>query len=123
MKIPDEALISALLTSPTNAAAAQKCGLSVKQLYNRMASPEFRARLSEARRELLDRAVNALETRLSDAVQTVAQIMGDENVSPQTRLNAADALLRNALRLSERADIADRLAELERIVDTLEAGR
>lgn len=123
MKTPDEALISALLTSPTNAAAAQKCGLSVKQLYNRMASPEFKAKLSEARWELLDRAVNALETRLSDAVQTMGEICTDTKTPAQVRLNASCAILRNALRMSERADIADRLAELERIVDTLEAGR
>lgn len=123
MKVSDEKILAALMASTTNAEAAKSAGLSLTQFYNRMRSADFRAKLAEARARLLDGATAALQARMGEAVDTMAEVMHDSDAPAQTRLNAADALLRNALRLSERADIADRLAELERIVDTLEAGR
>ena len=39
--------------------------------------------------------------------------MRDEEAPPQTRLNAADTILRNSMKLSERVDILERLDALE----------
>ena len=41
------------------------------------------------------------------------KICQDNGAAPQTRLNAADAIIRNSLKLTEQTDIWDRLAALE----------
>ena len=41
--------------------------------------------------------------------------MNDSENSPQVRLNAADALIRNNLKLTEQTDILRRLEALERM--------
>lgn len=120
MKIPDETIIAALLSCSTNTEAARKCRITEKQLYNRMSTPEFKTKLSEARRGLLNHAVTALETRLSEAAETMGGIMTDKTASPQVRLNAADLVIRNSLRLTERMDVIERLTELEKAVAEME---
>lgn len=114
MKTPDERIISALLSNSTNKEAAAACGLSEKQLYRRMDSPTFKVKLAEARARLVDIAVTALEGRMAQAVDTMTEIMGDKEAPPQTRLNAADAVIRNSLKLSERGEVLDRLAAIEK---------
>ena len=114
MKTPDERIISALLSNGSNKAAAIACGLSEKQLYRRMDSPTFKVKLAEARARLVDIAVTALEGRMAQAVDTMTEIMGDKEAPPQTRLNAADAVLRNSLKLTERRDILERLDTIEK---------
>lgn len=43
----------------------------------------------------------------------MGQICTDEDTTAQTRLNAADAIIRNSLKLTEQNDILTRLDELE----------
>ena len=113
MKVSDEKIIAALMTSATNAEAAKSAGLSLTQLYNRMRNPEFKTKLSEARSRLLDGATAALQARLGEAVDTMTEVMHDPDAPAQTKLNAAEAILRNSLKLSERSDILARLDALE----------
>ena len=47
------------------------------------------------------------------AVDATREIMDNSDNAPQVRLNAADAILRHGLRLTEQMDILDRLDELE----------
>lgn len=114
MKTPDERIISALLSNGSNKAAAIACELSEKQLYRRMASPAFKAKLAEARARLVDGALATLQGRMAEAVDTMTVIMHDEEAPAQTRLNAADAVLRNSLKLAERTDILERLDTIEK---------
>ena len=51
---------------------------------------------------------------LSGAIETMASICNDLEVAPQTRLNAAESIIRNSLKLTEQADILRRLDEVER---------
>lgn len=44
----------------------------------------------------------------------MGEICSDTETAPQTRLNAADAIIRNTLKMTEQADILARLDELER---------
>ena len=114
MKVSDEKIIAALMTSATNAEAAKSAGLSLTQFYNRMRNPNFKTKLAEARARLLDGATAALQARMGEAVDTMTVVMHDPDAPAQTRLNAAEAILRNSLKLSERSDILDRLDILEK---------
>lgn len=113
-KAKDEKIIAALIANPTIRAASSACGISETQIYARLRNPEFRSRYDEARRELLERNTAALQGHLAGAIETMGQICSDTEVNPQTRLNAADAIIRNSLKLTEQTDILCRLSELEK---------
>ena len=114
MKIPDEKIVAALLSTTTNAEAAREAGLSLTQFYNRMRHPVFKKKLAEARARLMDVATTALQTSMGEAVDTMTAVMHDPDAPAQTRLNAAEAVLRNSLKLSERTDVLDRMDTLEK---------
>lgn len=101
------------MTATTNDEAAKIAGLSLTQFYNRIRQPAFKEKLREARTRLIDGATAALQARMGEAVDTMAAVMRDAEAPAQTRLNAAEAVLRNSLKLSERGDIIDRLEALE----------
>ncbi len=109
----DEKIIAALLANPTIRAASSACGISESQIYARLRTPEFKARYDEARRGLVERSAAALQSRLAGAVETMGSICEDAEAAAQVRLNAADAIIRNSLKLTEQADILSRLEELE----------
>lgn len=87
--------------------------MSETQLYARLRSPDFKSRYDEARRELLEQATAALQGHLAGAVETMGELCRNAETPAQTRLNAADSIIRNALKLVETTDILARLDELE----------
>lgn len=122
IKAKDEKIIAALIANPTIRAAAAACAISETQIYARLRIPEFKLRYDEARRELLERNTAALQARLGAAIETMGEICTDAETAPQTRLNAADAIIRNSLKLTEQFDILRRLDELEKTLSGGEHG-
>ena len=110
----NERIISALLTCPTVRAAAEACGVSERRIYARLKDPAFCEQYEAKRHELLDHATAKLQGRIGEAVETMGEVMNDPKSPPQTRLNAADAIIRNGLKLTEQSDIIARLDALER---------
>lgn len=110
--IPDEAVISALLSCPTLEAAATQCGLSVRQIYERRQSEDFVRKLREAQTDALEGTVRYLQQNTATAAETLVDIC--QNGQEQNRLTAARTLLEQAARLSETVDFATRLEALER---------
>ena len=55
-----------------------------------------------------------MQSQLGEAVETMAKIMRDEKTPAQTRLAAAESFVRNALKLNEQTDFAERLEAIER---------
>ena len=103
------------MSNPTIRAASAACGVSERQIYKRLEEPEFRARYDKARHDLLDHSTAALQGHLSAAVETMGAIVRDPEAGRQTRLNAAEAIIRNTLKLTEQGDILQRLDALERL--------
>lgn len=58
--------------------------------------------------------VAALHGHLGMAIETMAQVMVDKDSSQQTRLNAAEAVIRNCMKLTEDVDFEERLEAIER---------
>ena len=110
----DELILAALLINPTVRAASQACGVSESQIYARLRNDAFKKKYDQARKELLEQNTAALQGHLGVAIDTLAEIVQDGKASQQTRLNAAEAIIRNCLKLTEQTDIIARLDALER---------
>mgnify|MGYP003453592544 CR=1 FL=1 len=110
----DEIILAALLSAPTVRAASEACGVSESQIYARLRNDAFKKKYDQARKELLEQNTAALQGHLGVAIETLAEIVQDGKASQQTRLNAAEAIIRNSLKLTEQTDIIARLDALER---------
>ena len=115
--IENEVVISALLNEPTVQKAAEKCGLSQRQIYERMKEKNFKEEYHQAKRSILEAVTNGLQARLTAATETTIEIMQNKENSPQTRLNAANLIFNQCQKLTETIDILDRIETLEMQVD------
>lgn len=92
-QVDDEVLIAALITHRTIKEAAESCGITERTIYNKMRDAEFELLYQCARTDVLRAVVAEVTTKAKDALETMASIMHDEDVSAQTRLNAANCIL------------------------------
>ena len=99
-----EAVIAALLTEPTYAAAAAKAGICPATLYRWLQQPSFRAAYDEARRELVKSAIGRLQAATGQAVETLLEV-ARQGRRDGDRVRAADSLLDHALRGLAEADV------------------
>ena len=53
---------------------------------------------------------------VSEAIQKMRSVMNDPDAAPQVQLNAATAIMRSSLQLTEQTDILAQLAELRKAV-------
>ncbi len=97
--VSDEKIIAAVLNSPSRGAAAELLGISTRQLFERLRKPRCAAMLSDAQTAILDDAIQRASRRLLAAVDTITAIMEDEGSGAQTRLNAAECLVRSFTKL------------------------
>ena len=116
-KRKDELIIAALISSPTVRAASAACGISESQIYARLRQPAFRERYDAARREVLAQSTAYIQGMVGEAVTKMYDIMNDENATPQVQLNAAEAITRNSLKLTEQADVMAQIAELRKAIN------
>lgn len=112
--VSDEKLLSSLLTSGSIPKTAQALGISRGAIYKRFENPTFRARYAELQGSLLESTVIELSVICGEAVETLRGVMNDAAASPQTRVNAANYALAHFARLTETADLARRITELEK---------
>jgi hypothetical protein len=107
-----EVAIAALLSEPTQEAAARKAGISHKTLRNWLRIPEFSRAFRQARREIVDRAIQLLQQTTIAAVATLHDSMGHDKPSA-VRVRAAQVIIEQALRALELTDLAEEQAELK----------
>lgn len=112
----DELILAALLSNPTVRAAAAACGVSETQIYARLRTPEFKERYNNARHELLAQSTTFVQGLVGDAIKKMRDVMNDPDASQQVQLNAAEAITRNSLKLTEQTDILAQIAELKKAV-------
>lgn len=116
-KQKDEIIIAALISNPTIKKASEACGVSESAIYARMNKPEFKEKYERARMEMLERYSNQLQQRIGVASDIMLYTAtSDKNASPQVRLNAAEAIIRTSLKLTEQTEILKQLAELRKAV-------
>jgi hypothetical protein len=98
-----EALIAALLTEPTHAAAAKKAGVSEATAQRWLRRPDFQAAYRRARRRLVEGAVGRIQAATGQAVDTLLAVAKDGKKDGD-RVRAAVALLDYAFRGVTEAD-------------------
>lgn len=101
-KATDEQIIAALLANGTIQAAAAAVGLSPRTIYDRMNSGDFQALYKAAKADLIRAAVFNLNNQVQAAINTVVEVMQDENNNPAIRLQAAQTILNNAGKFAQR---------------------
>lgn len=94
-------LVATLLTTASISEAAEKTGFSRGWIYKIMKTDEFKEKMQEARQEALDSAVNYLQGNLSECSRILMDIVRDEEISPQIRINAINSIFQNAKGLNK----------------------
>jgi hypothetical protein len=107
----DETLVESLARGATQVSAAADAGVSDRTVRRRLEDPEFVAQVRAVRRELVDQATDEATALLSEAIESIADVMrtGD----PATRLRAATAMIGIVDRLHYQQDFDERLAAQE----------
>lgn len=100
--VTDEEIIAALMTSSTIAETASKVGLSARTVYDRMATKPFKALYHGAKTDIVRGAVFKINSKLTEAIETVSELMTDKEANPAIRLQAAQTIITNAAKFSER---------------------
>lgn len=105
--------LEALLSGKNKGEAALAAGVQPRTLSRWLASPHFRAELTAVSDLALKDAAVSLKSALGDAVGVMAGIMKDEGVSPTVRLRAADMVASHSIKITEAADLLERIEALE----------
>ena len=100
--ISNEKIIAALLQHGTMKEAAAAIGTTPRTIYDRMKNADFRSEYMTAKTDIIRNAVLNINKRLSEAIDTVAEIMKSDEVNPATRLQAAQTIINNAGKLASR---------------------
>lgn len=98
----DERIITALLQHGTIKEAAAAADTTPRTIYNRMKNREFRAEYEAAKNDILRTAYIAINGKLTAAIEAVAEIMSNPENNPAVRLQAAQTIITNAAKFSER---------------------
>jgi hypothetical protein len=93
-----EALIAALLSEPTHAAAAKKVGVSEATLHRWLKDADFQTAYLQARREILRGAVERLQAAAGRAVETLVGVATNDAARDGDRVRAAALILDHASR-------------------------
>ena len=113
--ISDEVIIAALMNNGTIKDAATAVGISERTLYDRMNNGSFKEQYQSAKADLVRKAVYELNKQIGTAVNTVVEIMNDSTVNPAIRLQAAQTILNNANKFSDRLN-----GDEQRVIDQKE---
>ncbi len=105
--VSDEQIIAALMSQSTVTEAGAAVGLSPRAMYDRMSDGEFKALYRAAKADIVKAATAALNSKVQQAIDTMTEIMENENISPAIRLQAAQAILNHAGKFAERLDVAE----------------
>ena len=110
--IKAERLAIALAQGRTRSEAALAAGVSDRTVYAWLADPDFRSRVDELRRAVLDESLSVLFASSALASRTLAALLA-ETVPPTVRLGAARAILADLVALTFHADLEARIRALE----------
>ena len=108
-----EALISALLTAPSLAAAAQTAGIGEVTAWRWLKEPTFQTAYRDARRAVVQQAITQVQQATGEAVETLRGVMQDAEAPASARVSAAKAVLETAIKAVELEDLEARIVALE----------
>jgi hypothetical protein len=95
----------------TVAAAARRAGVGERTAYRRLADAGFRARVTEARAAMVERAVGRAADGMAADAATLRSLLRSDK--PSVQLGAARALLELGLKLRDGVELEERIRRLE----------
>jgi hypothetical protein len=107
----DSLIITGLAAGLTYKKVAEQAGVSEKTVRNRLAQPEFRRKVAEARASLVEGTMAQLVAAGTEAVEALRRLLQAESESVQ--LGAARSLIELSSKLRESHDLETRIAALE----------
>ena len=112
-------MVAALLEHGSQERAAAALNISPVTIWRWSRKPEFQQAYDDARREAYSRAMARAQYSSNRAISTLLQVMLLKDVSPASRVRAADALLDHAGG-AYAVDLARRITQLEDRTDDSE---
>jgi hypothetical protein len=108
------AAIPVIIGCDTVLEAARQTGVARGTLHGWLKQDEFQKAVSDARKKLLDKAMNRLMSATMQAVITLEALLNAE--SEAVRRAAANDILGHSLKYRELSELEDRLEVVERII-------
>lgn len=110
-------MIAALIACPTIKEAAAQAKIGETTLHKRLNDPEFQKKYRDACAKLVKDHAAAMQAAVGEAILTLREIVKDKSNACGVRASAADTILRNSLKLTEQANILERLDNLEQRIE------
>jgi AraC-like DNA-binding protein len=107
----DAALVTALAAGGSLAAAAAHAGCSERTVYRRLQDPEFKARVQQARADMVEQAVGQLSALGGMATQALQGLLKDQ--AGAVRLGAARTVLEHMFRAAQLDNLQRLVAEMQ----------
>lgn len=108
--------LTALLSHPTVAKAAESCGLGTRTLTRYLADETFKAELWKRQDAIVSSVTAALVGLAGDAVAALRDILESKNASDSVKVRAALGWLAQMRQSVELADLVDRIGRLEKVL-------
>lgn len=105
----------ALLSEPTTTQAYIKTGISEKTAYKWLKDPIFQMHFKKLRLDFIKNTTAKLQANTTRAVDTLVNIMENDNLSALARVQSARTILEFAYKGVEIEDIQERLDRLEEL--------
>lgn len=111
--IPDETILSALLSFGSVRKASEQLGCSRDTIYRRLQREDFKQRYKALQGAIVSMACTDIVASLTDAIETLHAIVTSDTASVTAKISASDSLLRHGIRYLEVSNILERLNRLE----------
>ena len=112
-----ESAILALLTEPTLEEAAKRAGVNRTTLFRWHQNKDFHDAYMKARRDSVRQAIARLQSKTTEAVDVLAEIMNNSAANDFARVGAAKAIIEYSIKAVEIEDLAQRVEELEGLIN------
>lgn len=110
----DIVLAVAIACGQTQETAAKAAGVCRTTVARKVTDPAFRAMVSALRRQAVDRALGVLSNGCSDAAAQLI-LIASNGETESNRLKASVAVLELAAKYGDRADMEERVRQLEEL--------
>ena len=114
----DEKIAELLMMHGSVSSVSTVTKLTRAAIYQRIKTPEFRKMFETYSRSALNAASGELSCACSTAIQTLVSVCNDKGINAQTRVQAAQTILTNAVKL---ADVTREQREQDEIDEKIEA--
>ena len=111
--IPDEQVLTALLSFGSVRKASEQLGCSRDTIYRRLQREDFKQRYKALQGAIVDGACADIISALTDAIEALHAIVVSDTANDNAKISASDSLLRHGIRYLEVSNILERLNKLE----------